>query len=188
MELRSPRAGAPARCHPPVRSRRTRGVLRWSPNPKGRRPALYRVYASDEKGFSISDQPYTVTVGVSKKLPAKFPANFVVETPATELEVVGTRCRRSPDANKAFYRVIAVDAAGKRSGPSDYAASLRPVIFTKPVTRASEGAEYRYPIAAVRSLGDLRTRVVAGKETMNFWDIERLRFRIQNGAAMARDR
>ena len=44
-------------------SARTRGVLRWSPNPKGRKPVAYRVYASDEKGFSVSDQPYAVTVG-----------------------------------------------------------------------------------------------------------------------------
>ena len=41
--------------------------------------------------------------------------------------------------------------------------------------------DYRYPVAAIRSLGDLRTRVVNGKETMNFWDVERLRFDIQRG-------
>jgi len=158
----------------------TRGVLHWTPNAKGRKPVAYRIYASDEKGFSVSDQPYTVTVGVSKTVPSEFPANFVVETPATELEVVGTHVRL-PDANKAFYRVVAVDQEGKRSGPSDYAASPRPVIFTEPVTRARKGAEYRYPVAAIRSLGDLRTRVVDGKETMNFWDIERFRFRIRQG-------
>lgn len=41
--------------------------------------------------------------------------------------------------------------------------------------------EYRYPVAAIRSLGDLRTRVVNGKETMNFWDLERPRYAIQRG-------
>ncbi len=163
-------------------SARNRGVLRWSPNPKGRKPVAYRVYASDEKGFSVSDRPYAVTVGASKKIPAEFPANFVVETAATELAVVGTHVDL-PGANKAFFRVVAVDAAGKRSGPSEFAASLRPVIFSKPVTRARKGSEYRYPVAAIRSLGDLRTRVVNGKEIMNFWDVERLRFRIQRGPA-----
>src|SRR6185312_14915103 len=34
---------------------------------------------------------------------------------------------------------------------------------------------------AIRSLGDLRTRVVNGKETMSFWDVERLRFNIERG-------
>jgi hypothetical protein len=140
----------------------------------------YRVHASDEKGFSVSDRPYTVTVGASAQLPPEFPANFAVETPATELEVVGPHAGL-PGVNKAFYRVVAVDAAGNRSGPSDYAASPRPVIFSRPVTRASQGVEYRYPLAAIRSLGDLRTRVVAGKETMSFWDVERPRYEIRRG-------
>jgi hypothetical protein len=146
----------------------------------GRKPVTYRVYASDEKGFSISDQPYEVTVGASKHVPSKFPANFVVETSATELEVVGSQVKLQ-GANKAFYRVVAVDATGNRSGPSDYAAVPRPVIVSAPATRATKGVAYRYPVAAIRSLGDLRTRVVNGKETMSFWDIEQLRFAIQRG-------
>ena len=159
---------------------RNRGSLRWAPDPHGEKPVAYRVYASDEKGFSVSDRPYKVTVGTSDQVPSLFPANFVVETSATELEVVGTHVALE-GANKAFYRVVAVDAAGKRSGPSDYAASPRPVIVSAPVTRARQGALYRYPVAAIRSLGDLRTRVVGGKETMNFWDVERLRFDLKRG-------
>ncbi len=168
---------------------RNRGVLHWAPSPLGRKPAAYRVYASNEKGFSVSDRPYSVTVGVSEKMPAEFPANFVVETSgsATELEVVGPQVKL-PGANKAFYRVVAVDAAGNRSGPSDYAAAPRPVIVSAPVTAARKGVEYHYPIEAIRSLGDLRTRVVNGKETMSFWDIERLKFDIQQGPRMAHDR
>ena len=140
--------------------RRTRGTLRWSPNPGGRKPVAYRVYASDEQGFSASDTPYPVTVGVSSTLPAEFPANFVAETSTTELEVVGSHVE-FPAANKAFYRVVAVDSAGKRSGPSDFAVSLRPVIFSKPVTHARKDRKYRYEVTAIRSLGDLRTRVMS---------------------------
>jgi hypothetical protein len=157
-----------------------RGTLRWKPNSVGERPVAYRVYSSDEKGFSVSDRPYKVTVGASDQLPSVFPANFVTETSNTELEVVGAHVEFE-GANKAFYRVVAVDAAGRRSGPSDYASSPRPVIVSAPVTRARQGALYRYPVAAVRSLGDLRTRVVGGKETMSFWDVERLRFDLQRG-------
>src|SRR5262249_45436396 len=65
--------------------------------------------------------------------------------------------------------------------PSDYAEAPRPVIVSKPLTEATKGIEYRYPVAVVRSLGDLRTRVVNGKETMSFWDLERPRFRIEKG-------
>ena len=39
--------------------RRT-GILRWQPNPAGRAPVKYRVYGSDEKGFSVSDLPYSM--------------------------------------------------------------------------------------------------------------------------------
>jgi hypothetical protein len=159
---------------------RNRGVLRWSPNSLGKKPVAYRVYASDEKGFSVSDRPYKVTVGVSEKIPAEFPANFVLEASANALEVLGPEAHRK-GANKAFYRVVAVDSAGNRSGPSDYAASPRPVIVSSPITQATKGAAYHYRVAAIRSLGDLRTRVVNGKETMNFWDVERLRFTIQQG-------
>ena len=159
---------------------RGRGVLRWAPNPVGHKPMAYRVYASDEKGFSVSDRPYTVTVGESKEMSSVFPANFVVETSAAELEVVGRHVKLE-GANKAFYRVAAVDAAGNRSGPSDYAASPRPVIVTAPVTQARKGVAYHYPVEAIRSLGDLRTRVVNGKETMKFWDVERFRFDIERG-------
>jgi hypothetical protein len=159
-----------------------RGVLRWAPNTLGRKPVAYRVYASDEKGFSVGDRPYKVTVGVSDEVPSEFPANFLAETTANELEAVGPRAELR-GANKAFYRVVAVDAAGRRSGPSDYVASPRPVIYSKPVTVAMKGVEYRYPVAAIRSLGDLRMRILGGKETMGFWDIERPRFEIQRGPA-----
>ena len=157
-----------------------RGVLRWSASPRGRRPATYRVYASDEKGFSISDTPYKVTVGASQHLSSDFPANFLAETSATEMEAVGPKMRAA-GANKAFYRVVAVDAAGVRSGPSDYASSPRPIFVSSPPATASKGSDLRYQLAVIRSLGDLRTRVVDGKEVMNFWDIERVRFELERG-------
>jgi hypothetical protein len=158
----------------------SRGTLRWKPNPSGTRPARYRVYGSDEKGFSVSDHPYEVTVGVSNALPSRFPANLMAETSATELEVFGPHLRL-PGANSAFYRVVTVDEAGKRSGPSDYAEAPRPLIVSEPVISAQNGKPYRYSVAIIRSLGDLRTRVVDGKETMSFWDMERPRFQIKEG-------
>jgi len=160
----------------------TQGTLRWAPNPRGRKPAAYRVYASDEKGFSVSDELYQVSTGISQELAVEFPANFVAEVRTAELAVVGAAVTLKR-ANKAFYRVVAVDAVGKRSGPSDYAAAPRPFIFSKPPARATKGKEYRYAVSAIRSLGDLRMRIVEGKETTNFWDVEQPRFRIERGPA-----
>ncbi|HLY08721.1 MAG TPA: Ig domain-containing protein [Planctomycetota bacterium] len=159
-----------------------KGILKWKPDSSGRKPAKYRVYGSDEKGFSVSDEPYKVTVGISKELPSTFPANFVADVAGTELTVIG-RDLALPNANRAFYRVVALDEEGSRSGPSDYAAAPGGFISSKPLTKAKSGVEYRSALAAIRSLGDLRTRVVDGREVMNFWDVERLKFTLTSGPA-----
>jgi hypothetical protein len=160
-------------------------ILRWQPNPAGRKPVKYRVYASDEKGFSVSDAPYRRNVGQSRDLPAQAPANFVAETSNTELVVLGAGVDLS-NANKAFYRVVAVDDSGKRSGPSDYAAAARPFVYSKPPDAARAGTEFRYQVSTVRSLGDLRLRIVEGKEVASFWDIETPRFVLVQGPGWLR--
>jgi hypothetical protein len=156
------------------------GTLRWKPNPAGRKPAKYRIYGSDERGFSVSDEPFHVVVGASKTVPSSRPANFVAEVTTNEAVVIGADVKLA-NANRASYRVVAVDEQGKRSGPSDFAEGPRPILYSVPVTNAKVGSEYRYPLFAIRSLGDVRTRVVDGKETMNYWDQEAPRFALQQG-------
>jgi hypothetical protein len=162
------------------------GTLRWKANPVGRAPVKYRVYGSDEKGFSVADQRYQGVVGVTKKEMADwnpwFPANFLAETTATELVVLGGAVSL-PAANKTYYRVVAVDALGKRSGPSDYAGAPRPVVYSKPVVTAQIGAEYRYQVRANRSLGDLSSRMAGGQQTSGYFDIEEPRFALTQGPA-----
>jgi hypothetical protein len=162
-----------------------KGILRWQANAAGRKPVKYRVYGSDEKGFSVSDEPYRRNAGQSRDLPAQAPANFVAETSNTELVVLGVGADL-PNANRAFYRVVAVDDRGKRSGPSDYAAAARPFIYSKPPDAARVGTEVKYQVSAVRSLGDLRLRIVEGKEVASFWDIEKPRFVLVQGPAWLR--
>jgi hypothetical protein len=154
------------------------GILRWQPSAIGRKPAKYRIYGSDEKGFTISDEPFKAVVGISRDVPAARPANFIAEVSATELAVIGPDVTL-PNANRAYYRVVAVDAKGNRSGPSDFAEAPRPILYSRPTTAAKVGLPYRYALNAIRSLGDLRTRVVDGRETMNYWDIERPRFALR---------
>jgi hypothetical protein len=168
-------------------TRQNAGVLRWSPNPLGRKPVVYRVYASDERGFSVSDEPFEVAAGVydvhqgqSTEPPTEFPANYLAETRETELAVVGPEVDLA-NANKTFYRVVAVDEAGNRSGPSDFATAPRPVIYSRPAVEAQAGKEYGYHVRASASLGDMRTRVVDGREMMNYWDAERPRYWIEQG-------
>jgi len=156
-------------------------LLRWKSNTAGRKPVKYRIYGSDEKGFSISDEPYKRTVGSSKEVPSLSPANFVAETTNTELTVLGAGLAL-PNANKAYYRVVAVDEKGKWSGPSDYAVAPRPFISSKPAESAKIGADYHYQVATVRSLGDLRSRT----EGASFWDIEKAKFALVQGPSWLR--
>jgi hypothetical protein len=159
---------------------RSVGTLRWKPNPAGRKPAKYRIYGSDEKGFAVSDLPFKALAGKSNSVPSEREANFVVEVAGTQAVVLGAEAR-PPGANRAYYRVVAVDEQGKRSGPSDFAAAPRPLLYSRPVTVAKVGAKYRYTLAAIRSLGDARMRVVDGKETMSYWDVETPRFALEQG-------
>jgi hypothetical protein len=162
------------------------GILRWKANPAGRTPVKYRVYGSDEKGFTIADQPYQSTLGVTGAEMAAwnrwFPANFVAETTATELAVVGGD-GKAPAANKTYYRVVAVDDRGKRSGPSDYAVGPRPVIYSKPIVAAKVGGEYRYQVRATRYLGDLTARMKDNDQVSGYFDIEKPKFALDQGPA-----
>jgi hypothetical protein len=162
------------------------GTLKWKANPAGKRPAKYRVYGSDEKGFTIGDQRYQGTVGISKEDMSAwnpwFPANFIAETTATELVVMGSGVSL-PAANRTYYRVVAVDEQGKRSGPSDYATGPRPIIYSQPVLTAKVGAEYRYPVLANRSLGDLTARMRGNDQVSGYFDIEKPKFAIEQGPA-----
>jgi hypothetical protein len=111
-----------------------------------------------------------------------FPANFVAETTATELAVMGREVDL-PAANKTHYRVVAVDDQGKRSGPSDYATGPRPIIYSKPVVAAKVGAEYRYQVCANRSLGDLSARMKGDQQVSGYFDIEKPKFALDRGPA-----
>ncbi len=159
-------------------------VLRWKPNTIGRHPVRYRVYGSDEKGFTIADQPFQGTVGVTKSEMASwnpwFPANFIAETSATDLKVIGCDVTLA-GANKTYYRVVAVDVHGKRSGPSDYATAPRPVIYSRPVVAATPETAYHYQVRATSSLGDLSSRMQGNDQVSGYFDIEKPRFILEQG-------
>jgi hypothetical protein len=160
------------------------GTLRWKAGPLGRVPVKYRVYGSDEKGFTIADERYQGGVSFTDPEMAAWnpwsPANVIAETTATELAVLG-RGVALPAANKTYYRVVAVDDQGKRSGPSDFAAAPRPVIYSKPVVLAKAGVEYRYQVHATRSLGHVTARMQGGNQVSGYFDIEKPKFAIDQG-------
>ncbi|MBM4040784.1 MAG: hypothetical protein FJ290_19950 [Planctomycetes bacterium] len=162
------------------------GTLTWKANPVGRKPAKYRVYGSDEKGFTVMDKPRQLSLGVSAKTDMKewnpwAPPNFIAETADTQLVAMGPDV--GPAGNKTYYRVVAVDEGGKRSGPSDYAVGPRPVIYTRPVLTAKVGEPYSYKVGANRSLGDLTSRMQGENQVSGYFDIEKPRFALAQGPA-----
>jgi len=167
-------------------STRGTGVLRWKANAAGGgRPN------TGFMGATKKDSPWRMTrsqarSGLRRKRwrrgLASFPANFIAETTGTELPVLG-RDVSLPAANKTYYRVVAVDEQGKLSGASDYASAPRPVIYSAPVVTVKAGAEYRYPVLATRSLGDISARMNNGRQVNGYFDIEKPKFAVERGPA-----
>src|SRR5262249_43456116 len=141
---------------------------------------------SDEKGFTIADKPYQSTVGITKVEMASwnpwFPANFIAETTATKLAVLGGEVDLSA-ANKTYYRVVPVGQQAKPRSPSACATGPRPVIYSKPIVAAKVGTPYRYPVRANRSLGDLSARMKDDQQVSGYFDIEKPRFILDRGPA-----
>jgi len=141
-------------------------MISWKPNPRGNRPIYYEVYGSDEKGFSISKEPYEV-MGLGK-----CEANYVGRTTETKMLVV------APDAvganvNKTFYRVVAVDKNGTESGASDYVEMPHPFVYSIPLTGtayAKVGENYSCTPKYLASLGDLQHRYEEPHK--KFWEKE----------------
>jgi hypothetical protein len=151
----------------------------WKANPSGRKPARYRVYASDEKGFTAADEPFEAAAGNQKtrglfpgKAKVRFPANFLAETAQDAYTVKPLH---------AYYRVVAVDERGNRSGASEFVEAPRPWIYTEPPKEARVGVAYRYAPATVRSIGDLGYRDFGPEQSYQsaFWDADAPRFSLE---------
>ena len=159
-------------------------VLTWSSNPNGTRPVRYAVYGSDERGFSVNAEPHDLPVR------GKVPGNFFEHTDGTSLVVCGPdlgappRVLCAPNANKAFYRVVAIDSEGIESCPSDYAELPRPYVYTRPVTEVDVGDPYLYQMQTFRTIGDLQHRYIEPGNA--YWEREEYRFELVKGPAWLR--
>jgi len=147
----------------------------------------YRVYGSDEQGFTAASVEHKVQHGggfcdtieqfqAKQGRPPKgvvtAPPNLVAETAETRCVVAGPDVTL-PNTNRAFYRVAAVDERGNASYASDYVALARPHIYTRPPTQAKVGHKYEYRAAAIRSIGHLTC--FKGYNAA-FWNCDKLEF------------
>ena len=128
--------------------------LHWQANPQGRPPQAYEVYGSDERGFSARLEPYTRVAGTNQE-PQSCPANILASTNLTHATVVAISLD-SNAANMPFFRVVAIDQDGIRSGPSDYIETPRPFIYSIPPRQIHAGTITTYQLKTLSSNGDLR--------------------------------
>jgi hypothetical protein len=151
-------------------------TLSWEPNPRGQRPIAYEVYGSNIKGFSVSKEPYEIeTLGT-------VPSNYLGRTTSTHMVVAGYQAVenipvgvKNPDnLNRSFYRVVAIDKHGTRSGCSAYAELPHPYFWTKAPTTVRTNRNYRYQPRLIHSLGDMQFRYV--EPNCKFWECEQLSF------------
>ena len=162
-------------------------VLTWEANPRGRRPVMFRIYGSNEKGFTVSDTEYMVVMGrgfckdmdefnskadIPSRNAVKTPSNFMTATNEISLMVVGPELIL-PNANRAFYRVVAVDENGNESGASDYADFPRPFIYSRLPKKVKAGTLLTHEPGLITSIGDLKCK--QGYKAA-FWDKEYLSF------------
>ena len=131
------------------------GILKWRPGAYGAFPASYEVHGAHRPGFSVTPQTLLAT------------------TATTHLQVLGPE-----SANKAFFRVVAIGANGRRSAPSERVTAPRPFIYSTPVTRASSGTPYSYRAASITSRG-IRGKY-DGKGTER-WDGDQIVWSLEKG-------
>ena len=159
-----------------------RVTLHWEANTQGQPAHHYEVYGSDERGFSISRESYQVVVGGAENQ-TTFPPNFLTTVESTSVTVIAHDMPWE-EGNRCFYRLVAVDEHGVRSGPSDYVESPRPFIYSRPPATAVAGQTTIYQLQVVRSIGDLRAISDDSRRYVTaFRDGDELRFILDEGPA-----
>ena len=89
-------------------------VLEWNPGEGGTEVDHYKIYGSDERGFTASDTAYVMYAGLeTDNRRMKRPANLIHETTGAETSWIVPANLIRP-----FYRVVAVDKDSYCSGPS----------------------------------------------------------------------
>lgn len=122
--------------------------LSWQRGKNGTAPLRYRIYGSEERGFTAHDSPYKYDDGLNGIQEAE--ANLLLETigPIESINLPSNLWR-------PFYRVVAVDREGRNSGPSAQGRLTDPLIATTELPAAVRSHFYRFTIATSASIGHL---------------------------------
>jgi len=105
-------------------------------------------------------------------------ANFLAETDSTEMLVVSPDADR-PNMNRCFFRVVAVDLHGVKSGPSDYVELPHPYIYAPTAAVATVGKPFLTELKTLACRGDLQHRYASTSQ--QFWEREQYEFELAQG-------
>ncbi len=126
-------------------------TLGWQPGKGGALAARYRIYGSAERGFTASLTAFRYNAGVAGA--KESPSNLLFET-----EKAVTSVRIPFERWRPFYRVEAVDSAGRASGPSDMVELRHPLIVTTTLPDAQPSTGYRASLEVSASIGHLTSQ------------------------------
>ncbi len=122
--------------------------LSWTTGQGGSSPARWRIYGSQERGFTASDTAYAIQAGLEGT--RNSPLNLLVELAGNQ------HCWEIPPALwRPWYRVAAVDEQGRVSGPSAQAELAHPLIVTGDLPEGTAGSYYQARPELCRSIGHL---------------------------------
>ena len=130
--------------------------LAWHRGSGGTQVSSFRVYGSEERGFSTNDQSYDFNNGLEGT--GRGRANHLLDT-ANEIEST-----EIPEQLwRPYYRVVAIDKEGRISGASDIAELKHPLITSSKLPPAELHHFYEAHVETSASIGHLVSADENGK-------------------------
>lgn len=151
FSIRAP--ATPEALHLDLDWEKRRAILHWEDGAGGTPPERYEIHASDERGFSAARRSRAV-FGGSHGEDWTQPPTLVQTVADRHCVVIDPAIHTNA---RAFYRVVAVDGDGVRSGASDWIGMPRPFICSLPPRSVEAGRLTMYQVRCVGSTGDLRS-------------------------------
>ena len=131
-------------------------MLAWQGGKGGTAPVRFLIYGSEERGFSANDKPYESNAGLEGIRTQ--PANLLLETRDASSSV-----QIPEELWRPYYRIVAVDQEGRKSGVSDIATLSHPLIATTNLPPATAQQFYQVRIKTNASIGHLVSADEDGK-------------------------
>lgn len=144
-------------------------TLCWDAPTKGTKPVKYEVYGTQEPSFSPLRERTSQNAWTLKDPIVREP-NLIKTTQGLSFDAT--------ERGESFYRVVAVDAAGSRSVPTNCISVPRPALLGAKMIEAKIGKEFTFEVPVRKSIGKLVWALKGGLIREKADDVQ---FRIEKG-------